>query len=168
MSDDTIMLERKGAYAVLRLNRPDKRNALNLNMWRRMIDLLKDAEADASVRAVVVAGAKSRGVSIETPTMYYFFARAVHWILCVANPPLGRTLAFMGGFAATMWMAVTLMPSSEERQQPTHRRLLLLLVVLVFAVGGSGSGIAISIHPWGRTAKSVRCQRIEFNYACSG
>lgn len=57
MSDETIMLERTGPHAVLRLNRPDKRNALNLDMWRRMIDLLAEAEADDSMRVLIVAGA---------------------------------------------------------------------------------------------------------------
>ena len=56
MSDENIMLEKNGVVAVLCLNRPDKRNALNLDMWRRMIDLLKDAEADDAVRVLIVTG----------------------------------------------------------------------------------------------------------------
>lgn len=56
-SDEAIFLDRSGPHAVLTLNRPDKRNALNLDMWRRMIELLAEAEADPAVRVLIVAGA---------------------------------------------------------------------------------------------------------------
>lgn len=56
MSADAIYLDKTGPHTVLRLNRPDKRNALNLDMWRRMIDLLAEAEADPDIRLLVVAG----------------------------------------------------------------------------------------------------------------
>ncbi len=56
MSGDAIYLDKSGPHAVLRLNRPEKRNALNLDMWRRMIDLLAEAEADPDVRLLIVAG----------------------------------------------------------------------------------------------------------------
>ncbi|NKB44545.1 MAG: enoyl-CoA hydratase [Alphaproteobacteria bacterium] len=56
MPDDAIYLDRTGPHAVLRLNRPDKRNALNLGMWQRMIELLAEAEADPSVRVLIVTG----------------------------------------------------------------------------------------------------------------
>ncbi len=57
MSDDAITLERKDSHAVLCLNRPEKRNALNLAMWQRMTTLLQEAESDRSVRVLVVTGA---------------------------------------------------------------------------------------------------------------
>lgn len=56
MPDDAIYLDRTGPHAVLRLNRPDKRNALNLAMWLRLIELLAEAEADPSVRLLIVTG----------------------------------------------------------------------------------------------------------------
>lgn len=57
MSDDAITLERKDTHAILCLNRPDKRNALNLDMWQRMTALLNEAADDPSVRLLVVTGA---------------------------------------------------------------------------------------------------------------
>lgn len=56
MPDDAIYLDRTGPYAVLRLNRPDKRNALNLGMWQRMIELLAEAEVDPTVRLLIITG----------------------------------------------------------------------------------------------------------------
>ena len=56
MTEDAIKLDRSGPHAVLRLNRPEKRNALNLSMWRRMSELLADAADDPSVRVLIVTG----------------------------------------------------------------------------------------------------------------
>lgn len=55
MSADLVKIERRGAVAVLTLNRPDKRNAMNRaarNALREALDVLKDG-----ARAVVVTGA---------------------------------------------------------------------------------------------------------------
>ena len=68
MTDDAITLDRKESHAVLRLNRPDKRNALNLAMWRRMIELLAEAETDPDISVLVVTGeekAFAAGADIE-------------------------------------------------------------------------------------------------------
>lgn len=56
MPDDAIYLDKTGPHAVLRLNRPDKRNALNLSMWKRIIDLLAEAESDPAIRLLIVTG----------------------------------------------------------------------------------------------------------------
>jgi enoyl-CoA hydratase len=57
MSDDILLVERLGAHAVLlRLNRPDKRNALATDLLGRIADALDQAAADAAVRVVVVTG----------------------------------------------------------------------------------------------------------------
>lgn len=55
----TLLVERHqdGAVATLRLNRPDKMNALNLDMWRQLADVLAAIAADADVRCVVLEGA---------------------------------------------------------------------------------------------------------------
>jgi enoyl-CoA hydratase/carnithine racemase len=52
-----ITLERHGHAAHMVLNRPEKRNALNEAMWRAIPALLAEAEADTSVRLLVVRGA---------------------------------------------------------------------------------------------------------------
>jgi enoyl-CoA hydratase len=52
-----VVSERRGAVALLTLNRPDKLNAINEPMIRALDAALDAAEADESVRAIVVAGA---------------------------------------------------------------------------------------------------------------
>jgi len=51
-----ILSEHRDGLAVLTLNRPDKLNAINDAMIRELDRALDEAEADESVRAIVVAG----------------------------------------------------------------------------------------------------------------
>ena len=52
-----VLEERKGNVAVIRLNRPDKLNALNVELGRVLVHALLHASQDSSVRAVVITGA---------------------------------------------------------------------------------------------------------------
>ena len=52
-----VLSERQGAVALLTLNRPDKLNAINEPVIRGLDAALDAAEADESVRAIVLAGA---------------------------------------------------------------------------------------------------------------
>lgn len=56
-SDSLVLIERNGAVAVLTLNRPEARNALNGALVRLLLERLRNAETDPSVRAVVLTGA---------------------------------------------------------------------------------------------------------------
>ena len=54
-----ILIEREeaGTCAIVRLNRPDKRNALTLAMWRDLELAFRELEADGALRCIVVRGA---------------------------------------------------------------------------------------------------------------
>ena len=52
-----VLEERRGNVAVIRLNRPDKLNALNIELGRGLVHALLRASQDNSVRAVVLTGA---------------------------------------------------------------------------------------------------------------
>jgi enoyl-CoA hydratase/carnithine racemase len=56
MTDDVLVAD-LGPVRVLTLNRPAARNALNRNLIRALYAALKAADADESVRAVVITGA---------------------------------------------------------------------------------------------------------------
>ena len=61
---DHILVERHGAVQVIRMNRPDKKNALTRAMYRRMSQALAEGDADPAVRVHVflgVSGAFSAG-----------------------------------------------------------------------------------------------------------
>jgi enoyl-CoA hydratase len=57
MTHEAIILERDGAVATIRLNRPDKHNAISSTMSREMIEALDALEADDDVRVIVLTGA---------------------------------------------------------------------------------------------------------------
>jgi enoyl-CoA hydratase/carnithine racemase len=54
--NDAILFDVKGDYAVMTINRPEKRNALSRDLLRTMWDILENAE-QKRVRAIVVTGA---------------------------------------------------------------------------------------------------------------
>ncbi len=53
---DTLSLRLDGAVALLALNRPDKRNAMNWPMWQALRAAMQWADREPAVRAVVLAG----------------------------------------------------------------------------------------------------------------
>ena len=57
MTRSDIYLQRNGRRAELVLNRPDKRNALNLAMWAAIPVLLREIAEDPAIRLLVVRGA---------------------------------------------------------------------------------------------------------------
>ena len=60
---ETVLSERRGAIAVLTLNRPEKLNALDYATNDRLLDLLDAIERDDRLRAVVITGAGDRAFS---------------------------------------------------------------------------------------------------------
>jgi enoyl-CoA hydratase/carnithine racemase len=51
-----VIVERRGAVQVIRMNRPDKKNALTRAMYAQMNEALKSGEAESAVRAHVFLG----------------------------------------------------------------------------------------------------------------
>lgn len=53
-----VLLEsREGAVLILTLNRPDKMNALNVELTSALLDALRRAAADPQIRAIILTGA---------------------------------------------------------------------------------------------------------------
>ena len=68
MPQDAVTMDRDGAVATIRLNRPHKRNALNGEMWRLLMELVEAADNDVEVKVIVVTGeggAFAAGADIE-------------------------------------------------------------------------------------------------------
>ncbi|GIO24499.1 enoyl-CoA hydratase/isomerase family protein [Oceanobacillus sp. J11TS1] len=53
---DAILYEKKDSIAYISMNRPEKRNALSIEMANGFVEALKDAERDAAVKAVIISG----------------------------------------------------------------------------------------------------------------
>jgi enoyl-CoA hydratase/carnithine racemase len=54
--NESLQISRDGRVLHLALNRPEKRNALNVDLCRRLADALDEAEGDAAVGAVLLSG----------------------------------------------------------------------------------------------------------------
>jgi enoyl-CoA hydratase len=52
-----ILQERRGSFTIVRLNRPEKRNALSRAMITALADLFRTIESEPDLRAIIVTGA---------------------------------------------------------------------------------------------------------------
>jgi enoyl-CoA hydratase len=57
VSTDSLIYDRQGATVVLTMNRPERRNALSLDMLVRFADAWDAVDADDSIRSVILTGA---------------------------------------------------------------------------------------------------------------
>jgi enoyl-CoA hydratase len=53
----TILIEKQGPAGIITMNRPDKLNAMNLEMKNEISDALSDMEVDDDIMAVILTGA---------------------------------------------------------------------------------------------------------------
>lgn len=60
---EKVLIEQKGAIALLTLNRPEKLNALDYETNDRLLSLLDTIEGQADIRAVIITGAGERAFS---------------------------------------------------------------------------------------------------------
>ena len=58
-----VLLQRSGARATITLNRPDQRNALNLECWRLLEACAATIAADSSIRVVLLTGTGTEAFS---------------------------------------------------------------------------------------------------------
>ncbi len=60
---DLLIVEKRNGIGYLRLNRPEKHNAVSYEMWQGIAQVMADFEADDTVRVVVVSGEGGRAFS---------------------------------------------------------------------------------------------------------
>ncbi|HZS43641.1 MAG TPA: enoyl-CoA hydratase-related protein [Blastocatellia bacterium] len=63
MNEKSIYVERDGPVATVVINRPNQRNAINLEMWSEIKRISIDLDRDENVRAVVFRGAGTEAFS---------------------------------------------------------------------------------------------------------
>lgn len=62
-AEDIVLVEREGTVATVLLNRPDKLNALNKVMWRRVGEVFRSLDADDDLLCVVLRGAGDKALA---------------------------------------------------------------------------------------------------------
>src|SRR4051794_19512466 len=60
MQNSTVLCERQGPVAIVRLNRPEKHNAVNRELSAALIETFNELEADDDVLVTVITGAGER------------------------------------------------------------------------------------------------------------
>lgn len=90
MAQAPIFIERHGSIAHIVLNRPDKRNALTLEMWKELGRLAAGLDDDPMVKVVIVRGADgsafAAGADIdEFETVYATPATGLEYTLTMAE-----------------------------------------------------------------------------------
>jgi enoyl-CoA hydratase/carnithine racemase len=115
-----LIVERTGAVATIRLNRPDKHNALNAQLCHELIDALDKLEADDGVNVLVLTGAGEKAFCAGAD-----MAEAV-----------GRAGADSGQVAAPS-------PPAEAVARVLRTRKPLIAAVNGYAYGG-GAALAIN------------------------
>lgn len=63
MSHENIYLQKEGSIGYIILNRPDKRNALSLDMWTKIPKLVKQCDEDREIKVVIFRGVDSSAFS---------------------------------------------------------------------------------------------------------
>ena len=56
--EPSLLFEREGSTAIVTMNRPERRNALSLDMLVRMADAWEAIDADDTIRSVILTGAE--------------------------------------------------------------------------------------------------------------
>ena len=60
MTRETLLVTKSDAVAVITVNRPDKRNALNVVVRREIVEVLDELRDDRDIRVVIITGAGDR------------------------------------------------------------------------------------------------------------
>src|SRR6266545_7523856 len=141
--EPVLVSEQRGHVLVLRLNRPEVRNALNAELIGALGTAFGEAEADPSTRAVVLSGTGdrafcagmdlrdfARGVTTSTrPEDMATFARFTRWELSVPVVGAATAAAVAGGFELLLGCDVVVASEKAVFGLPEVKRGL-------FAAGG--------------------------------
>jgi enoyl-CoA hydratase/carnithine racemase len=145
MGESVLMREQRGAVVVLRMNRPEARNALNADLIRALSAELADGEADPNVRALVLTGTGDRafcaGMDLrgfaaggktpepEEPAAMAVLGRFMSGELTVPVVGAANATALAGGFELLLSCDVVVASQDAEFGLPEVKRGL-------FAAGG--------------------------------
>jgi len=94
MTEELVIARMREGFAHIELNRPAKRNALNVEMLSRLVQLLDEYAVDPRVRAIVItgnergfaAGADIGTLGSVTPVELFNSGFSEHWDRVASNP----------------------------------------------------------------------------------
>lgn len=153
MATDALIVTRDEGVVTFTLNRPHKRNALNSDSWSGILDELRKAEADPTVRVVVIRSEgpvfcagndikESEAFPTASDAKRYFHDTMVPAMEAMARSPLPIIAAVHGpamggGFELVQFCDIVIAAESAWFQLP-ETRLGLWATVFVGATHGLG------------------------------
>ena len=122
----TVLVERDEPVAVVRLNRPEQRNALSNQLMSELVGALENLDADETIRCIVLtgddkafaAGADINELSDATHFELYFGGRIDKWdaIRKIRTPIVAAVSGYCLGGGCELAMACDLIVASETAQ----------------------------------------------------
>ncbi|MCZ8310560.1 MAG: enoyl-CoA hydratase [Magnetospirillum sp.] len=114
---ERILARKDGRIGILTFNNPEKRNALSLEMWQRMGEILDAFAADADLRVVVLTGAGDKAFVSGADISKFASERASAEAAVVYNETVDRvcerlyafpkpTIAMINGFCMGGGLAI--------------------------------------------------------------
>ena len=123
MKEPIVLVERDGRVAVVSMNRPKQLNALSSELMNGVVDALQELDADAEIRAIVLAGGErafAAGADITelaaaTPVSLYESPRLAAWdsIGDLRTPLVAAVSGFCLGGGCELAMLCDLIVASE-------------------------------------------------------
>jgi enoyl-CoA hydratase len=122
----TVLVERDEPVAVVRLNRPEHRNALSNQLMSELVGALENLDADEAIRCIVLtgddkafaAGADIKELSAATHLELYFGGRIDKWdaIRRIRTPIVAAVSGYCLGGGCELAMACDLIVASETAE----------------------------------------------------
>jgi enoyl-CoA hydratase/carnithine racemase len=170
---ELLLIEDRAGVRVLTMNRPDKRNALNLALSVALLEGLRAAEADETVRSIILtgagpafcAGADLTELEDLTPDQALLVERraeltmSLHGIFARLSKPVVTAIngAAMGGGAGLALAGdVSVMSSSAKLGYPEVKHGIVAAVVMANLVRNVGRKAAFELVATGEPLTAER------------
>jgi enoyl-CoA hydratase/carnithine racemase len=92
-----IIAAKEGAIGRITFNTPERRNAIALEMWQAMPEILADFAADDAVRVIVVNGAGGKAFSAGADISQFEDVRSSEQAIADYNADVGKAQAALSG-----------------------------------------------------------------------
>ncbi|MBV8030660.1 MAG: enoyl-CoA hydratase/isomerase family protein [Betaproteobacteria bacterium] len=167
----TLLVEDRGAIRLLTMNRPEKRNALNTELTKALLQALSQADADPSVRCVVLTGAGAGFCAgadlgefkgLKDPAAAEARAQLtmeLHLAFSRTRPPVITAIngAAMGGGAGLAIAAdLAIMADDAQIGYPETRHGIVAAIVLANLVRQVGRKAAFELVAFGEPISAAR------------
>ncbi len=155
-----LLIENRGRLRILTMNRSDKRNALNHALTQKLLEGLRAAEADESIRAIVLTGAgPAFCAGADLTEARAELTMKLHAIFSQLSKPVVTAIngAAMGGGAGLALAGdVAVMASSAKLGYPEVKHGIVAAIVMANLVRNVGRKAAFELVATGEPVDATQ------------